>query len=89
MFDSLDWLQWPAMLVTVIAAWLVASRSAARRSAGFWTFLASNLLWIIWGWSANAQALIVLQLALAALNIRGAFKNDPDQGDQAIPGLRR
>jgi hypothetical protein len=75
---SLDWLQWPAMLVTVAAAWLVASQSPRRRTIGFWTFLASNALWIAWGWQAQAWALIVLQVALAGLNIRGAFKNDPD-----------
>ena len=78
MWASLDWLQWPAMLVTVLAAWLVASSSKRRRNLGFWTFLASNALWIAWGWQAHAEALIVLQVALAALNIRGAFKTDPE-----------
>ena len=78
MWESLDWLQWPAMVVTVLAAWLVGSQSRRRRTIGFWTFLASNALWIVWGWQAHAQALIVLQVALAALNIRGAFKNDPE-----------
>jgi len=75
---TLDWLQWPAMVVTVLAAWLVASQSRRKRETGFWIFLASNALWIAWAWQADAQALVVLQLALAALNIRGAFKNDPD-----------
>jgi len=77
-WQSLDWLQWPAMIVTVLAAWLVASDSKHRRNIGFWIFLASNVLWIAWGWQAHAQALIVLQVALAALNIRGAFKTDPE-----------
>jgi hypothetical protein len=72
------WLQWPAMLVTVIAAWLVGSTSRRRRSVAFWTFLASNALWIAWGWADHAHALIVLQVCLAAMNIRGARKNDPD-----------
>jgi len=73
----IDALQWPAMLVTVLAAWLVASQSKRRRSAGFWGFLVSNVLWIAWGWHDGAHALIVLQGALAVLNIRGAWKNDP------------
>ncbi len=73
----IDALQWPAMLVTVLAAWLVASQSRRRRSVGFWCFLLSNVLWVAWGWHAGAHALIVLQIALAALNIRGAWKNDP------------
>ena len=76
--DWLDLLQWPAMAVTVLAAWLVASRSARRRTVGFWAFLASNVLWVIWGWHDDAYALIVLQVALAALNIRGVLKNDPE-----------
>jgi hypothetical protein len=78
MTASLDWLQWPAMLVTVAAAWLVASQSRRKRTIGFWTFLASNALWIAWAWQAHAWALIVLQVALAGLNIRGAFKTDPE-----------
>ncbi len=73
---ELDWLQWPAMVVTVLAAWLVASKHESRRYAGFWVFLLSNALWIAWGWQANATALIVLQLCLAAMNIRGAVKAD-------------
>ena len=73
----MDVLQWPAMVVTVLAAWLVASRSKRRRRVGFWVFLLSNALWIAWGWHDEAYALVVLQLALAAMNIRGAVKNDP------------
>ncbi|HEX6637906.1 MAG TPA: hypothetical protein VF033_09645 [Steroidobacteraceae bacterium] len=72
----LDALQWPAMAVTLIAAWLVASRSAPRRAAGFWWFIGSNILWIIWGWHAHAWALIALQVGLFALNVRGAAKNE-------------
>ncbi len=74
----LDALQWPAMLVTVISAWLVGSRTARKRNWGFWLFLASNVLWIVWGWHDGAFALIALQVALAFLNLRGAAKNqDP------------
>jgi hypothetical protein len=81
--DYLHQLQWPAMAVTVIAAWLVASQSKRRREAGFWVFLLSNLLWIVWGWNDGAHALIVLQVALAILNIRGARKNEPPARGEA------
>lgn len=64
------------MAVTVGAAYLVASRSERRRGVGFWLFLTSNVLWVAWGWYANAAALVVLQLALAAMNLRGAWKNE-------------
>lgn len=71
----LNVLQWPAMVVTVVAAWLVASQKRFKRNWGFWLFLASNVLWIVWGWYDGAYALILLQLCLAFLNIRGAIKN--------------
>ena len=82
----MEWLalvQWPAMVATVAGAWLVASRSERRRMVGFWVFLLSNVLWVIWGWHDHAYALIALQVALAALNIRGARKNDPDEAQGA------
>jgi hypothetical protein len=74
--DYLGLLQWPAMAVTVAAAWLVASRRHERRAAGFWCFLASNALWVVWGWHDGAYALVTLQLFLAAINFRGVYKNE-------------
>jgi hypothetical protein len=71
----LDLLQWPAMVVTVIAAWMVGSQRKFKRNWGFWLFLLSNVLWIVWGWQDHAYALIVLQVCLAFLNVRGAMKN--------------
>lgn len=81
MDDLIDLLQWPAMAVTVVAAWLVASTRHTRRKVGFWFFLASNALWVAWGLHDEAYALIALQLCLLATNIRGAFKNaeKPDE----------
>ena len=82
----MDWLnaiQWPAMLVTVIAAWLVASQRTLKRNWGFWLFLVSNLLWIAWGLRDGAYGLIFLQLCLAFLNIRGTLKN---RSDEVTPG---
>ena len=76
--DYIDLVQWPAMVATVIAAWLVASQHKRKREFGFWCFLVSNVLWVIWGLHDKAFALIALQVALAALNIRGARKNDPE-----------
>lgn len=73
----LDILQWPAMVVTLAAAWLVGSLSRRRRTWGFACFVLSNLLWIAWGWHDGAWALIGLQLGLFALNLRGLRKNEP------------
>jgi hypothetical protein len=72
----LDALQWPAMVVTLVAAWLVASQRKSRREAGFWVFILSNLLWIVWAWHTNAWALIALQVGLFGMNVRGAMKNE-------------
>jgi hypothetical protein len=72
--EWLDWIQWPAMLVTIVAAWMIASQRKFKRNWAFLLFLLSNVLWIIWGLHDHAYALILLQLALAILNIRGAMK---------------
>ncbi|TMH31880.1 MAG: hypothetical protein E6H63_03365 [Betaproteobacteria bacterium] len=61
--DIVDLVQWPAMLATVAAAWLVASRGSRRR-------------WVLWGLHDHAYALVGLQFCLAAINIRGVYKND-------------
>lgn len=76
--NDIDWLQWGATAVTVAAAWFTGSSLQWRRRIGFWTFLASNLLWGIWGVQQSAWALLTLQIALAAMNIRGAMRNSAD-----------
>ena len=73
--EWLDLVQWPAMLVTIAASWLVGSENEKRRNIGFWVFLASNALWVAWGSYAQAFALITLQIGLAVMNIRGAVKS--------------
>ncbi len=79
----IDLLQWPAMAVSVLAAWLVASSQERRRLFGFWAFLVSNVLWVVWGWHATAWALIALQVCLAAMNIRGAVKANAEEASKS------
>ncbi len=80
----LQYVQWPAMIATLGAAWFVASNDPGRRNFGFWLFLGSNALWMVWGFHAHAWALIVLQVGLAAMNIRGARKSkEADEGPPA------
>jgi hypothetical protein len=74
---QLAFLQWPAMVVTIVAAWFTGSTSEWRRKWGFWIFLLSNALWIVWAFHMRAWALLLLQVFLAAMNIRGARKNEP------------
>ena len=73
---DLNFIQWPAMVTTLVASWLVASHTSRKRTWGFWFFLLSNVLWIAWGWHSQAYALITLQVGLAVMNIRGVKKND-------------
>jgi hypothetical protein len=77
---DINLLQWPAMLVTLIAAWAVGSQSPGRRRWGFWLFVLSNILWALWGAAENAWALILLQVGLFVLNVRGAHKNERAAG---------
>jgi hypothetical protein len=77
---TIDALQWPAMFLTLLASWFVASRSEQRRRWGFWIYLLSNVAWVSWGVPAGAWALVLLQFCLAAMNIRGARRNDGDAG---------
>ena len=73
--EMLNLIQWPAMATTLLSAWLVASQSKHKRGLGFWLFILSNILWVLWGWHDGAMALIAMQIGLLLLNIRGAFKN--------------
>jgi hypothetical protein len=73
--DTGDLLQWPAMAVTVAGAWLLTSTARRRRFVGFGVFLVSNVLWVWWGLHAGAYAVIVLQVCLALLNLRGLKEN--------------
>lgn len=74
--DYLSLLQWPAMLVNILSVWLLTFQTNRMRHAGFLLSLLSNTLWVVWGWHAQAFAVIALQFALAALNVRGVRKTD-------------
>lgn len=80
--DYLDLIQWPAMAITLLASWRVTANGKGERNSGFWIFLASNVLWIVWGVKSSAWALVVLQLGLMAMNIRGTLKTDKSAGKQ-------
>ena len=71
----IELLQWPAMAITVLAAWFMGSVRARRRVIAFWCFTAGNALWVIWGASHEAYGLITLEIILALMNMRGLKKN--------------
>jgi hypothetical protein len=74
--DYFSLLQWPAMVVNILSVWMLTSQSKGKRHAGFLLSLLSNLLWIMWGWYAEALAVLGLQIALATLNIHGVRKTE-------------
>lgn len=76
-------LQWPAMAVTLVAAFLVGARHALRRNYGFYTFILSNILWVVWGLHDDAWALIALQAGLFAMNVRAIVRNHKDAEAEA------
>lgn len=87
-FFSAEWLdivQWPAMVASLGAAWLMGSNAKQRRNVGFCVYLASNALWVAWGLHTQAWALIALQAGLAGMNVRGLFKTQ----DPAADGERK
>lgn len=89
--DAVDLIQWPAMVVTVVASWYIASVKKRKRKLGFWLFLGSNLLWVTWGLYSHAYALVVLQVCLAGMNIRGAEKTETAEqsSDSSGKGLQK
>jgi hypothetical protein len=81
--NMLDLIQWPAMAVTVLAAWFVGSSQPTRRKIGFWLYLVGNVLWVAWAIPTHAYALLALQFCLAIMNIRGQRKNAEQESNAA------
>lgn len=76
MDDWLGLLQWPAMAISFASAYWMGSQKAKKRIVAFWLLILGNVLWIAWGWSTEAWALIGLQAGLIGLNVRGIVKNE-------------
>jgi hypothetical protein len=64
-------------------------RPAKKRVVGFWTFILSNVLWIVWGVHDGAWALIALQAGLAAMNVRAIVRNERGDPADEKPALSR
>ena len=71
----IEFLQWPAMAITGLAAWFMGSVRARRRVIAFWCFTIGNALWVIWGANHEAYGLITLEIILALMNMRGLKRN--------------
>lgn len=69
-------LEWPAMAISLAAAWWMGSRKPGKRIVAFGMLIVGNLMWLAWGWGEDARALIALNVGLLALNVRGIIKNE-------------
>lgn len=72
---SFAWLQWPAMVLSVAGAALVADPQASVRLVGFVLFLLANLTWAAWGAHTRAWALVIMQALFTLTSIRGVWSN--------------
>lgn len=74
----MEWLQWPAMVLSLGAAWLTGDADASHRAVGFVLYIVSNVLWITWGWRTKTPTpwgLIVMYLVFSFLSARGLVNN--------------
>jgi hypothetical protein len=71
-------LEWPAMAISLAAAWWMGSTKAKKRIVAFVLLIIGNLMWIAWGWGEGAWALIALNVGLMGLNVRAIMKNEDE-----------
>jgi hypothetical protein len=68
-------LQWPAMVIALVGAWYVGHHHARGRFWGFWGFLVSNLLWVLWAVHDHAWGLLIMQGLFVITSVRGILQN--------------
>lgn len=71
----IDLLQWPALVLSIVGAWLVGSNVRQQRAAGFLLFLLSNALWSMWGIGIAAWGVVITQAFFTWTSIRGLRTN--------------
>ena len=71
----LDVFQWPALAVTAVAVWLIATEGRPRRFWGFLFGLVATGLWAAWAWNAGAWGVAAAQAVLAVALGRGAVRS--------------
>lgn len=73
----IDFLQWPALLLSIAGAWCVSGGTARQRLIGFLLFLGSNVLWLLWASGASAWAVVIANVIYMVTSVRGVFSNLP------------
>lgn len=65
-------LEWSAALLTIWGAWLLAT--ATPNPKGWLLFLAANALWIAFALDMGLRGLLVQQLVLTCISLKGIWK---------------
>ena len=78
MEEFFAYLEWPAMAISLAAAYWLGSTRPKKRIVAFAMLILGNLMWIAWGWGDGAWALIALNVGLMALNVRAIIKNEKE-----------
>ena len=78
MKEFFAYLEWPAMAISLAAAYWLGSTRPKKRIVAFAMLILGNLMWIAWGWGDGAWALIALNVGLMALNVRAIIKNEKE-----------
>jgi hypothetical protein len=78
MEEFFAYLEWPAMAISLAAAYWLGSTRPKKRIVAFGMLILGNLMWIAWGWGDGAWALIALNVGLMALNVRAIIKNEKE-----------
>lgn len=76
MFEALlHFLQWPALVLAIAGAPLVASGIQRRVYVGFTLWLASNLCWIVWALSTATWSVLLMQVYFLFTSLAGRRNN--------------
>ncbi len=70
MFDQYYYLDWLAMILSLIAVWLLGNQSRW----GFASFVLANLIWLVVGSMAGSYGIVVGNVVFLIMNTRGFFR---------------
>ena len=76
----LEMIQYPAMVMAILGAYLVTSPAVGVRRTAFGLWIAGNTLWVAWGLHAGAWGLVATYLVFTALAVAGYRRAKPGRG---------
>lgn len=73
--ELLGFLQWPALVLAVVGAPLVASGVPRRVAAGFTLWAVSNVCWILWAVTTGTWSVLLMQAYFLITSLAGRRNN--------------